>query len=547
VVVVPEDASGQSFTCENCQQPFAVPEPLRKGEESQFPTAERADESSTEQGQGGGFAGDSRLAQAAQSIQQALAGIPIIGRLVQAFEPMRRGLDMLTRSLFRLDEGSARQEPARDRAEAQRRADRANERPQQSSPTQAVPARPALPGTTVPAAGPAPNKPPPVAPVAGGTAQGGEVASAGVAAGGGASPWAAVAAGLGGVAMAATGAVQAMQAIVGMATQFVQAFNPTVMTNFNWVVRELSATIGKGLLPIVVVAADYLRDLADMLLPVMEAVQDGLGQVAAVAASMSTAFSEMILNVIEAFAPIAEVLQTVFEAFTSIQKAVYSLINVVAAIVEVILTALAPWLTVFAGILQVVANFLEDFMRVFQAVARALSKALGFGLGADFQAGVQGIVKAIREVTTRLFGLGLSVALVVGKLLGLSKDFGRDLIQGLQGRERTDSTGISAATNGQVTSADSIGRTLAAAAFTATATGFEVEKPEDPFKQVIANLKQLNEQTKEMSLQKVIAEGIRMAASGAGSSVTNTAIGTLMPGLGFVLGVRSVVSSVPRA
>lgn len=104
-----------------------------------------------------------------------------------------------------------------------------------------------------------------------------------------------------------------LQQLWGVATQTVAAFSPVTMQMFDRVCRDLSATIGVALVPVIETATSFVKNFADMLLPVTE-------KMGPVFAKLGSAFLDLAEGPMNLFFTILQGLTPVLEFFAEVVK-----------------------------------------------------------------------------------------------------------------------------------------------------------------------------------------------------------------------------------
>src|SRR6185437_15937215 len=248
----------------------------------------------------------------------------------------------------------------------------------------------------------------------------------------------------GGIAAAGAGVVAALQGIAGAVAPFVQALAPGTMQILNLAMRDLQATIGTALLPIVTVATDAFRQMADVLLPVMEELQP-------VIASLAEAIAGALVPIVEVVAAQLRLWMPVFSAIASVAKELSVVFRVWSAVVQ-------------------------GFVAGLKATLGALAEALGIGSMKDVFADLQSAFRKMVEVVI------LSVA-ALGKLLGFG-NFVKGFVEGLKGGPRKSAAGLAAPVNATIKDFSTIGKDLAIAAQLAGAGGGKKETTDDWIKKI---------------------------------------------------------------
>jgi hypothetical protein len=128
--------------------------------------------------------------------------------------------------------------------------------------------------------------------------------------------------------------IDSIEGIVTASKSWVEALAPNTIDNFNQAIRDLQATLGYAFQPIFTIMADTFRQVAGIILPLMEALRP-------VIESLTNTISESLINVIKVFATILTALAPLFktwaDAFGNIMNTVIkSFILLVAYIAKLL-------------------------------------------------------------------------------------------------------------------------------------------------------------------------------------------------------------------
>ena len=232
---------------------------------------------------------------------------------------------------------------------------------------------------------------------------------------------------------AATDAIMGpFQQLAGAVLPFVQALNPTLVYTFNEAMRSLQATIGTALAPVLQVLTSVVRHVSGILLPAMQAI-------APVMQTVSRAVLQMLLPPIR---------------------------------------LLADALTIFAPLLQFLADGLKAVSDAFQAlsvIGRTLFQSLAKYLMGLFGGDLQDVMKRFRELMVRVVESLLVAVAYFAKLFGeAGLGFIRDMANNLRKiAEPTKPGAVPAPQDVGFKGFENIAKTIAAAAFAAMPGGDE--------------------------------------------------------------------------
>lgn len=147
---------------------------------------------------------------------------------------------------------------------------------------------------------------------------------------------------------------QALASVVG---PFVQALNPSLMQQMGQALRNLQATIGVALVPVVQVLTNLFRQLSVVLYPAMQALAPILGQLTNVLIATLVPALGMVADLFVALSPAIEFVTSLLSAFTDVQKV---LMTVTRSVVQTLYQVIAG---LFGGVdLKNIGKQLQDAM-----------------------------------------------------------------------------------------------------------------------------------------------------------------------------------------
>lgn len=265
-------------------------------------------------------------------------------------------------------------------------------------------------------------------------------AAAGMGGGGGGMNPAAALTGLSSAAGALTGK---FTEIVNTASRFVAAFDPNIVAQLNRAFRELDATVGIALRPIVAAAIDIVRGFGGAINGIMRELQP---IVAKVADSFANALQPWIDNLAEGFAA----LMPIFDIFA----------DAIAGISDLVST----WM-------RAVRPFITMIIELGKQLAASI-----FGTNVGDQ--VKGLFTQIKDAMQSFVkNLLLAVASFL-KLIGATQTLDA-FIRGTKPRPVDDIRGNLAPQNAAFASLADMAKNMTLAIFTATAQGKEKKTQED--------------------------------------------------------------------
>ena len=347
-----------------------------------------------------------------------------------------------------------------------------------------------------------------------------------------------LAAGFGAVAAAAVAPAAAFMAVTAAAMHFTEALNPGLVMLFNMAMRDLSAVIGTGLMPIIQYAVPIMRSCADMLFPLAKQFQGVMEQMMQALAPLAEAYIntagilfgalmpvfQLLADVMAQTAPIMLTLQGVLQMVISALKPVLELIisllkpviQVLAVIMQVLAAALQAVIAPVAVVVQILAKLLQvvvdvimiglqpilDVLSGLAQIATILSSALqtvAAGVMALIDSifasfGLKGLGDGFKDIISQVVaGFQKFVNYMVLAVAQLAKFFGATsmvtgMINSLKGPEKQDTTGLAAAQNPAYKSIEALGKDMALSAAIATGGGGQKKSQDQQAEEMIAAL-----------------------------------------------------------
>lgn len=253
-----------------------------------------------------------------------------------------------------------------------------------------------------------------------------------------------------GIGDASKALIGQFQNIAGAVTPFVEAFDPSTVIAFQMAFRDLQASIGIGLAPVLKTITQYFRMLASVLLPIMEQLQPVFEQLGEVFLTLSDQYLTVFQTAIEAIIPILETVVGLFNALTPVIKGT---------------------IAIFTGLLQGVTSLITGL------------------LGTDSTDYMADLGNAMQSLTAMVLKAAASLA----KFIGWTS-FIDGVIKSLDGNKgsRKSAEGIASARNAQFSGIGDTGKKIATAAFIASsAGGTQPKKQEDYLKELVDDLKDI--------------------------------------------------------
>lgn len=227
-----------------------------------------------------------------------------------------------------------------------------------------------------------------------------------------------------------------INAIAGPITQFVQAINPAIVAEFHRAMRDLNATIGIALMPIMESLTGVVREIIGSMMPIVTQLQPIIAMLAQSIASVLVPWMQMWGQVIIGLMP-------VFEFFAEIVKGVAGL--------------MADY---YRAILPVISVLFELGKQLVAFVANLLGVE---GTAADF-------FENLRSSFQLLIKNVILAAATFLKMIGATDTLGA-LIKGLKPPEQGPKRGIATLENAKFSDFASIAKSFQLSAFQASAFG----------------------------------------------------------------------------
>ncbi len=271
-----------------------------------------------------------------------------------------------------------------------------------------------------------------------------------------------------GVTLVAKAVSSALESLFKMALMTVEALSPADVRAFNFVLRNLMATIGTAFEPMIIVATNALQQISAVIAPLMR-------QLGPVIQDLSTAFVaglmpiiKLLVAVIEPLLPILDFLAVISKLISDSMSILYLVFSALNPLLAVFNLILQPLIAVFKGIDEVVSQLSSSFgvvMVVVNTVFKTLLQWVASLFGkVDIKGFFDGLVKSIQKVTTYLILFIAELAKQMGSL-----DFVKNLKDNL-----SDQSSVAAGPT-SIKSFDQISKDMATSSFGASGKGAEDE------------------------------------------------------------------------
>jgi predicted PurR-regulated permease PerM len=347
--------------------------------------------------------------------------------------------------------------------------------------------------------------------------------------------------------------VESFNNLVSVSRQYVQAINPALMEQLNYVNRDLTAVIGTALIPIVKEATQVYRTAADSLLEPMQKLRP-------IIADFSSAIGNMIDSLSSSSAYILSGLMPTLQMFADVGKLVGVTLEVVIRAFGGLMAILNPFINVLSSVVstllkpfQFLADVINDVVKAFEVIAVGIGQAFNAifnSIGGMFS-GVGGTIsnfgEALRKINQVIMSFFVVLTAMILRLMGITSAI--DAMTKQVGGQEGVSTGYQAA-QASVTGIDSFNQSLLQKAFTAMPVGPEAKQEENYLEGIMGILSGMKDpsQAWETIIANAIAKGIRNAGTNLGGEAVSAVVGksnvssflggaaATMRGLGLTMG-----------
>jgi len=268
---------------------------------------------------------------------------------------------------------------------------------------------------------------------------------------------------------AAAAVAAALVGVVVAARSFVGALSPVTVAGFDRALKDLSATIGVALVPIIQILTNTIRQVAGIILPVMEALRPVIAAITNVFSSLLIPIIKNVVSQLLTFLPIIQLVVAVLEVLGSIVGTVITALGVLGsitssfaplleAIFEPVIDILHAVQAVFEGVTDVIKVFVAIIQVVIDLFVAFVKSLLG-------SLSLKTVITQVQDAFKTLIVFLLRAAIQIGKLFGV--DITKALIDKL-----TPKQGATAAIEGTgIKTFEQIAKDMESASFTATGAG----------------------------------------------------------------------------
>jgi len=272
----------------------------------------------------------------------------------------------------------------------------------------------------------------------------------------------------------------AFKDLSGLVMSFVQAINPAAVMGFNFAMRDATAVIGQALAPVMTIATEVVREWANTLAPIAR-------QMAPLFAQIARAFGDMFISQIRLLFTYFQILMPIIKSLLIVLS---GLARIVAAVNEGLMVILSGFVGSFDGV--------EDM--------------------------VQKVVDGIVDFTKQIVRATVAVVAMVAKMVGAT-GFLENMRKAAEkkGPDKEDTTGRAVPTGANFTAAESFGKSIATASFTATSAAAAPKKTDDFLDQIAKDMDMIA----NTDIKQVIIEAIESASPAIARAIAGGAKETL--------------------
>lgn len=170
-----------------------------------------------------------------------------------------------------------------------------------------------------------------------------------------------------------------LSALANEAARYVQAFNPYAVSLYHQAIRDLNASVGEQLVPIVRLARDVTRGFADTIAGLTPVIRPLVEQFASTVKPLFVAFNEVLRQLATALLPLAPVVSQVFgelqRVFSQVGESVVNMARHFGLMLATIIQVSVPFAQLYldlAGIAPLVSVLAKGFGEMALAMSRVL-------------------------------------------------------------------------------------------------------------------------------------------------------------------------------
>ncbi len=161
---------------------------------------------------------------------------------------------------------------------------------------------------------------------------------------------------------------------------FVDALNPSAILVFNQACRDLQATIGQSLVPIVETFTSVIRQSSAIISPAMLALAPIFRQLSQIVGGVLTNVLKLLADVIMQLAPLLQFVNGIFEVLAGVIKNIAGLfsilMSVLSPVIEILIGVMKPAIEYLSTVFNGLGQVLEIVATIFKAFSDTLVLAL---------------------------------------------------------------------------------------------------------------------------------------------------------------------------
>lgn len=310
------------------------------------------------------------------------------------------------------------------------------------------------------------------------------------------------------------GGVAVATAALFAISKFVEAINPGQALLFNMAMKDLTATIGVGLVPVLALMSGVINEVSGILLPLSQQLSPILVMLANTVGNILIpwlrAGAEQFAAMIPALAIVTRVVEVLGGVVRVLVQAAAAFVPVLAASL-ILFEVLEPALNVVVTILGELVDVIGLVITIFSIAMRAATAAITafasdtFGDGANIAATIKEFGSAVKQMVVQLAILGVSFAKFIGATTFVDK-----FKKGLEdATNRVKGARAVGAMDPSIEGIAGISNKIALSAASAQAgTGARKDTTEDLLKDILKGMEGMTGDTLEQTITKAIRNAL---------------------------------------
>lgn len=220
---------------------------------------------------------------------------------------------------------------------------------------------------------------------------------------------------------AVTSQIEAIGQVINQSRAFVEALNPAVVMQFDYVMRNLQATIGTALVPIFTVFTDIISQVSGQILPVMQQLTPIIKLLSETIGGILVTEIKILVQVFDILKPIIDTLVTVFVVIETVLKVLFTALMVLLAPLQILAKVISYIIDPFLQLFNALSGVINDFMTVIQVFIKTFIDILSSMFGSS-RGAFNGLVDAVRQAIRAFVEFSARIGILF---------FGNDFIQRL--------------------------------------------------------------------------------------------------------------------